>query len=114
MISAFSKKGEDKERAVKEAQENFKILESGLGEKLFFGGETLGFVDIAAGWIGVWGRITEEIADISLIDVESMPLLNAWFERILDLPIFKECLPPREKLLAHYKKFYEMTAAGST
>ncbi|KAK7839014.1 glutathione transferase gst 23 [Quercus suber] len=41
--------GEEKEKAAKEARENLKTLESGLEGKHFFGGETLGFVDIAAG-----------------------------------------------------------------
>ena len=82
-MSAFSKQGEEKEKAAKEARENLKILESGLGEQLCFGGETLGFVDIAAAWIGIWGRITEEIAEVKLIDAETVPLLSAWFDRVL-------------------------------
>ncbi|KAK7838983.1 glutathione transferase gst 23 [Quercus suber] len=52
LMAAFTKKGEEQERAVKEAHENLKILESGLEGKRFFGGETIGFVDIIAGWIG--------------------------------------------------------------
>ncbi|KAL5558558.1 hypothetical protein UlMin_034769 [Ulmus minor] len=102
--SAFLKQGEEKEKAANEARENFKILESGLGEKSFFGGDTLGFVDIAAAWIGVWGRIAEEIADVKLIDAETTPLLSAWFDRVLQVPILKECLPSRDKLVEHIRE----------
>ncbi|PON55444.1 S-crystallin [Trema orientale] len=113
-MSAFAKKGEEKEKAAKEARENLKVLESGLGEKSFFGGETIGYVDIAAGWIGCWGRITEKVAGVNLIDAETMPLLNAWFERVLEFPIIKECLPPGDRLLEHNVNFHKVLTAGST
>ncbi|XP_050377295.1 glutathione transferase GST 23-like [Argentina anserina] len=114
MMSAFSKKGEEKEKAAKEARENLKILESGLGEKQFFGGESIGFVDIAAGWIGVWARMVEEIAEVTLIDIETMPLLDAWFRRVLDVPIIKECLPPQDKVLERFKGFHQFLTGGSS
>lgn len=114
IISVFTKRGEEKERAARDARENLKILESALGEKRFFGGETVGFVDIVAGWIGYWGKVTEEVAGVNLIDAATIPLLNAWFERVLEAPITRECLPPREKLLEHSKNVYEIATAGST
>ena len=73
-MAAFSKKGEEQERAVKEGRENLKILESGLEGKRIFGGETMGFVDIAAGWIGCWAQMTGEIIGINLIDAETICL----------------------------------------
>lgn len=114
MISAFSKTGDEKDKAAREARENLKILESDLGEKQFFGGEIVGFVDIAAGWIGLWGRIAEEVADVNLIDAETMPLLNAWLERVLEVPIFKECLPPGDKYLEHCKNVHKISTARSS
>ncbi|KAJ9673952.1 hypothetical protein PVL29_023479 [Vitis rotundifolia] len=41
-------------KAAKELRENLKTLESALEGKHFFGGETIGFLDIAVGWIGCW------------------------------------------------------------
>ncbi|KAK9930344.1 hypothetical protein M0R45_027383 [Rubus argutus] len=114
ILSAFTKKGEEKEKAGKEARENLKILESGLGKKQFFGGESIGFVDIAAGWIGLWARMVEEIADVNIIDTETMPLLDAWFRRVLQVPILKECLPPQDRLLEHNKGFYKNLTGGSS
>ena len=114
MMSAFTKQGEEKEKGVKEARENLKILESGLGEKRFFGGDKIGFVDIAVGWIGCWVRLTEEVAEVNLVDAETMPLLNAWFESFLELPTIKECIPPWDKLLEHNHNFHKVLTAGST
>ena len=114
-MAAFFKKGEEQERAVKEAHENFKVLESGLEGKRFFGGETIGFVDIAAGWIGCWAQITGEIIGIKLIDAETMPLLHSWFQDFLEIPLIKECMPPQDKLLEHIKELHKknLTAAST-
>ena len=113
-MAAFFKKGEEQERAVKEAHENFKVLESGLEGKRFFGGETIGFVDIAAGWIGCWAQITGEIIGIKLIDAETMPLLHSWFQDFLEIPLIKECMPPQDKLLEHNREFHKILTAAST
>ena len=114
-MAAFTKKGEEQERAVKEAHENLKILESGLEGKRFFGGETIGFVDIAAGWIGFSAQMTGEIIGIKLIDAETMPLLDSWFQDFLGIPLIKECMPPQDKLLEHIKELHtkNLTAAST-
>ncbi|XP_052190715.1 glutathione S-transferase U7-like isoform X2 [Diospyros lotus] len=108
------KEGEEQEKAAKEAREHLKTLESGLEEgKPFFGGESIGFVDIAAAWIGVWGEITGEIVGIKLVDEEAMPLLTACFQAVLQTPLLKECLPPRAELLEHSKRFRQKLMAAA-
>ncbi|XP_050254414.1 glutathione transferase GST 23-like isoform X2 [Quercus robur] len=114
LMAAFSKRGEEQERAVKEAHENLKILESGLEGKRFFGGETIGFVDIAAGWIGFSAQMTGEIIGIKLIDAETMPLLDSWFQDFLGIPLIKECMPPQDKLLEHSKELHKILTAALT
>uniref|UniRef100_F6H0Z9 Glutathione S-transferase n=1 Tax=Vitis vinifera TaxID=29760 RepID=F6H0Z9_VITVI len=111
---AFSKVGAEQEQAAKELRENLKTLESALEGKHFFGGETIGFLDIAVGWIGCWARMNEEVAGVNMIDVEMTPLLGAWFQKFLKLPIIKECLPPQDKLLVHTKEFHKMLMAALT
>ncbi|KAK6938101.1 Glutathione S-transferase, N-terminal, partial [Dillenia turbinata] len=113
IMLAFRTTGEAQEKAVREAREHLKTLESGLAGKRFFGGESIGFVDIAAGWIGIWARVTEEIAGIKLID-EEVALLDTWFKDFLELPVIKECLPPRDRLLELNQGFHKMLTAAST
>ena len=50
------------------------------GGKQYFGGETIGFLDIAVGWIGCWARMNEE-AGVNMIDEEMIPLLSVWFQK---------------------------------
>ncbi|MCL7039564.1 hypothetical protein MKW94_023108 [Papaver nudicaule] len=117
MFSTFLKEGDELEKAVKEARENLKTLESGLKGK-FFGGETIGFADVAIGWIPFWVSLTEEIVGVKLVDEEYMPLLSESFEDIPNMEILKERLPPRDKTLAHCRQFRESllsaAAAAST
>lgn len=58
--------------------------------------------------------MTGEIVGINLIDAETMPLLNAWFQDVVEVPIIKECMPPQDKLLEHKKDFYKILTAAST
>ncbi|RXH93189.1 hypothetical protein DVH24_013765 [Malus domestica] len=43
--------GKEQEEAIVKAKENLKYLEEELKGKKFFGGEKLGFADIALGWL---------------------------------------------------------------
>ncbi|XP_077212789.1 glutathione transferase GST 23-like [Tasmannia lanceolata] len=107
IFGAFSKLGEEQEKFVKEAKENLRTLEEGLKGTKFFGGETLGFVDVVAGSHAFLFRVIEEIIGIKIIEEESLPLINKWFEDILDFNIVKESLPSRDKLLVHIKAVRE-------
>ncbi|KAJ8771591.1 hypothetical protein K2173_026768 [Erythroxylum novogranatense] len=114
IMRSFVTEGEEKATAAKEAREHLKTLEGALQGKQFFGGETIGFVDVAAGWIGIWARIVEQITNVNLIDEETMPLLAAWFAFFLELPIVKQCLPPLDRLLEHNRGFRKTLTAPST
>ncbi|KAJ0024567.1 hypothetical protein Pint_08415 [Pistacia integerrima] len=112
-MGAFSSKGEEQEKAAK-AREHLRTLEKGLEGKPFFGGETISFLDIAVGWIGIWGRAVEEIVGVNLFDAETMPLFTAWLNKFLEFPIIKECLPSWDILLEHTKGFHKILTAAST
>ncbi|XP_039171631.1 glutathione transferase GST 23-like [Eucalyptus grandis] len=113
VMAMFSSKGEEQQKAVLQARESLKTLESGLEGKPFFGGETINFADVATGWIGCWARIVEEITSTSLIDAEKMPSLDAWFKRFLDVPVIKECMPPWDKLIELNSRYHKMLVASS-
>ncbi|KAJ8646351.1 hypothetical protein MRB53_008099 [Persea americana] len=52
--TAFYSKGGEREKAVKSALEAMKTLEEELKGKEFFGGERVGFLDLAVGLITYW------------------------------------------------------------
>ncbi|KAJ0616643.1 putative glutathione transferase [Helianthus annuus] len=104
---------DQKENAAKETRGILKTLESCLNpNKPFNGGQNLSFMDIAIVWVGYYAQMLEKMLDVILLDDENTPLLNMWFRYVLDLQVIKECLPPFDKLVAHYTDFHErhMTA----
>lgn len=62
----------------------------------------------------MWGRITEEIGEVTLIDEETVPSLAAWFRNVLEDPKMKDCMPPYDKLLEHNKDFRRFLAASAS
>ena len=91
----WATKGEEKE-ASKELIEIFKMLESELGDKHYFGGETFGYVDIALigfySWFGVYNKFGN-------MSIESeCPTLTAWAKRCLHRESVTKTLPKSEKV----------------
>ncbi|KAJ8646466.1 hypothetical protein MRB53_008214 [Persea americana] len=107
VFGAFCKTGEEKVKAVKEAQETLEPLEELLKGKRFFGGQSIGYLDIAFGWLAIWVPLIEEILGATFVDESTLPLLHAWFQEFPNIPLVKERLPPREKLLPFLKAFRE-------
>ncbi|TKY63359.1 glutathione S-transferase [Spatholobus suberectus] len=92
-----------REKAVEEALEALKILQEALKDKRFFGGESIGLVDIAANFIGYWVAILQEIAGLELLTIEKFPKLYKWSQEFVNHPVIKEGLPPRDELFAFFK-----------
>ncbi|XP_020255834.1 glutathione transferase GST 23-like isoform X3 [Asparagus officinalis] len=106
-FEVFSKTGEEQLKAVKELQERLKTLEEYLEGKKFFGGETIGLVDIVAGWIPSWIPIIEEIVGIKIVDEEELPLIYAWMHDILELDLVKKTMPPLDEVKTHMRNIRE-------
>ncbi|XXG50754.1 hypothetical protein AAC387_Pa02g4693 [Persea americana] len=113
LFGTFSKTGEEKVKAAKEAQETLKPLEELLKEKRFFGGQTIGYLDIAFGWMAIWLPLVEEILGVTFVDESTLPLLHAWCQEFPNIPLVKERLPPREKLVPKLKAFRESVVSSS-
>ena len=103
-------KGEEHNGLIEEIQEHLKTLESELKEKKFFGGESLGFVDIAANII-FWLLVVQETLGLDILTEDKFPGLHEWYHRLLDDAVFKECVS-MERLLASFKvRFGALTAS---
>ncbi|XP_075517395.1 glutathione transferase GST 23-like [Primulina tabacum] len=99
----FISQGKAQEEAVTSAVENLKLVEDQLNGKKFFGGDTIGYLDIAFGWMANSISILEEIAELTLLDAEKLPLLSAWINNFSDNPTIKESWPPRDRMVEKYK-----------
>ena len=98
----MSHEGEDREKAAKEALEALKILEEqGLGDKKFFGGETINMVDIALAWLAYWFECYEDIVGFKLVEPNTMPKLHTWLQNLKQVPVIKENLPDYQNLITH-------------
>ncbi|XP_044510743.1 probable glutathione S-transferase [Mangifera indica] len=104
--NVFIKQGKDQE-ALQEAMENLKFLEENLKGKKFFGGEKIGYLDIALGWLANLISLLEEIIDIKIIDKERFPLLFGWIQEFSQAPIIKESWPPHDKMLTRFQIMLE-------
>ncbi|GMN61447.1 hypothetical protein TIFTF001_030524 [Ficus carica] len=106
--------GEEGEKAAKEALEVLKILEErGLGNNKFFGGETLNMVDLVHGWLAYIMECIEELVGVKLIQPTTLPRLYAWVQNFKQLPVIKENLPDRQRLLAHLKNVRDRMLANA-
>ncbi|KAG6582542.1 putative glutathione S-transferase, partial [Cucurbita argyrosperma subsp. sororia] len=100
---ALMNQGKVREEGVEEALENMKHLEGELEGKRFFGGEAIGFVDIALGWLANIVSVMEEVIGVELITEQRFPLLWKWIHEFAAAPIINETWPPRDKLVARYQ-----------
>jgi glutathione S-transferase len=104
---AFSSEGKEQEEGIVKAKENLKYLEEELKGKKFFGGERIGFADIALGWLAHDEGVYEEVAGMKLIAEDEFPLLSEWKRTFADAPIIKENWPPRDKLVIKFQAIRE-------
>ncbi|KAF5201049.1 Glutathione s-transferase [Thalictrum thalictroides] len=84
-------------------EEAFEKLSKGKG---FFGGDTIGYLDIALGSCLGWLRVTEKLSGMSIIDETKLPNIYAWSERFCSDPAVKELMPDTEKLFEFAKMLF--------
>ncbi|KAH7677542.1 Glutathione transferase protein [Dioscorea alata] len=99
---SFWSDGEMQKNFMEQSKEYLQLLENELKGKKFFGGDTIGIVDIAANFITLWAIVLQEVAEISLINEENHPILCNWIEEFLSSEVVKESLPEKEKLFAYF------------
>ena len=104
----------DQDVAAVAALENLKIVEEQLKGKKFFHGETIGYLDLAFGWIANLVSIIEEIMSLKLVDGERFPHLSSWIQNFMDAPVIRDCWPPRDKMIIKYQVGREKHLAAAT
>ncbi|KAL6616695.1 hypothetical protein ACP70R_038965 [Stipagrostis hirtigluma subsp. patula] len=105
--------GEVRGRFVKEAKENLALLEAQLKGKRFFGGDTAGYLDIAACALSPWLSVIEEVTGVTLVDDDEYPELCRWAKEYASDEALKQCIPDRDELVAYFnvnKERYKMFA----
>ncbi|XP_050223684.1 probable glutathione S-transferase [Mercurialis annua] len=106
MWAILTKEAEEQENALIQARENLKFLEEELIGKKFFGGDSIGYLDIALGWLSNLIPVLEEMLGFKLIDKENFPLLSEWMQEFTNVPEIKESLPPHDKLVVKFRAYF--------
>uniref|UniRef100_A0A7N0ZWT0 Glutathione S-transferase n=1 Tax=Kalanchoe fedtschenkoi TaxID=63787 RepID=A0A7N0ZWT0_KALFE len=108
-LSGFGKvQGEEaKKEMLSQVYDSLALLEGAYQtiskEKPFFGGDQIGYLDIALGSFLGWLRVTEAMSQIKLITDEKTPGLAEWAERFVADEAVKDVMPETEKLIEFAK-----------
>ncbi|PIA62425.1 hypothetical protein AQUCO_00200442v1 [Aquilegia coerulea] len=114
---AAGKTDQEKKTAMEGVSTGLELLEDAFQKlskgKGFFGGETIGYLDIAVGSCLGWLRVAEKLSGTTFIDETKMSGLYGWAERFCSAPAVKDLIPETEKLLEFIKMvFAKMNSAA--
>lgn len=105
------REGEEGEKYLKEAREVMEKLEEEINGKKFFGGNNIGYLDLALGWITCWLPIWEEIGSMQVLDPLKCPSISSWKINFLNHPVIKDNLPPKDKMISYcYRRIEEFSS----
>ncbi|GAB4839912.1 Glutathione S-transferase U17 [Ancistrocladus abbreviatus] len=94
---------EAKAAATEQVTEGLALLEEAFVKcskgKPFFGGDQIGYLDIAFGCFLGWLKVTQNITNLKLLDEAKVPNLVAWAERFCAHPAVEDVMPETEKLM---------------
>ncbi|XP_022775557.1 glutathione S-transferase U17-like [Durio zibethinus] len=95
--------GEDaRKAAIAQVEEGLLLLEEAFGKcskgKPFFGGDQIGYLDIAFGCFLGWLRVTEKMSGMKLLSISKTPSLLKWADRFCSDIAVKDVMPETEKL----------------
>ncbi|KAF5190216.1 Glutathione s-transferase u8 [Thalictrum thalictroides] len=100
----LTSEGEELEKEVKQLEEALDILEKEMKDlkKKFFGGESIGYLDLVLAWSVLWLEIIEELScGKKISDTHRYPTFNRWMEDVKNINIIKENLPSKDQLTVY-------------
>lgn len=94
---------EDKDKAAGEMSTALQHLEEAFVKcsqgKQYFGGDNIGYLDIALGSFLGWIRAVEKIAGVELLNETKLPILAVWADRFCAHPAVVDVVPDADKLV---------------
>jgi len=105
LARVFMGQGEQLHKAAEDSVANFLLIEEALrtnscfSGKAYFGGDEIGFLDIALGGMLAFFKALQKGTDSVLLDPEKMPLLCAWMDRFCEADRVKEVMPDPATML---------------
>ncbi|KAK6160048.1 hypothetical protein DH2020_003429 [Rehmannia glutinosa] len=81
--------------------------------KAFFGGDSVGYLDIALGCQVGWLKVTEILSGAKFLDETKIPCLVRWAERLYSDSCVKDVMLETHMLLEVFNKFQAMSTAAS-
>ncbi|PNT14470.1 hypothetical protein POPTR_010G032800v4 [Populus trichocarpa] len=114
---ATAKEEEARKALIEQAGEGVMMLEDAFSRcskgKGFFGGDQIGYLDIAFGSFLGWLRAIEKMNGVKLIDETKTPSLLKWATSFSSHPAVKDVLPETQKLVEFAKVLAKFKAPSS-
>ncbi|CAN6300341.1 unnamed protein product [Urochloa humidicola] len=112
-----AKTEEERAEAMKQSFATVVTLEGALRDcgkgKPFFGGDSVGYVDVVLGGLLGWVRANEELQGTKPFDPERTPLLAAWAESFWSLEDVEPVMPEVSRLVEFGKMLQARQAAAA-
>jgi glutathione S-transferase len=115
------KTDEEKAEAMRQTVAAMDALEGGLkecssgggGQSPFFGGDSVGYVDVLLGGMVSWVKASEPLFGAKIIDAARTPLLAAWMERFCELDAAKAVLQDVHAVVEYARTVQARVAAAT-
>ncbi|KAK4857175.1 hypothetical protein QYF36_025328 [Acer negundo] len=104
---AYTCEGKEREVVMEQVCELMKILEKELDGKDFFGGDSIGFVDIVGNVVVLWFQLTPEVVGVEGWNPKRFPGLLKWVGKLQEIDVVNESMPPIEKYVAYIRASIE-------